>query len=479
MVNASRNNSFLRYGIALASTLIALIVAMLFYEPVGQLSPFFLFYAAVAVSAWFGGTRPGLAATALGAVATTHFLLEPRYVLDIDSHGDWGRLGLFTGVGALIACLNGALRTSQQRCKVEAAAARHAEARAKQLADANLIGVFFCDLNGTIETCNDAFVALVGRSRDELLSGQVAWRDITAPEHQERDRRALEELRECGICTPFEKDHVMIDGRRVPVLVGCAMIEGSAEDCVGFVLDLTERRRAEAEARAYQQRLQAVAAELMLAEERERRRIASVLHDVVGQHLALAQMKTDLLRRRAVEPDDARPLAEIHDLVDEAIRHTRSLTSELSPPVLYELGLVAAIQWLGDRLRDEHGVAFCLEDDGQRKPTTHETRLVLFQAVRELLVNILKHAKASACRVRIRRAETTIQIVVSDDGRGLIPASEPNGGSRDNGFGLFNIHERLHHLGGSMTIDSSPGTDGLTVTLVAPLEDHDDGGTHE
>lgn len=457
------------YGFAVLASLAAFAIALAMDAPFTRLSPFFLFYAAVAVSSWCGGTGPGLLATSLGALAGAYFLLEPHYSLRVQDRGDLARLVLFVLVGALIGSLNGALRSARQRWKAEAARARRSESRATRLAEANLIGVFFSDLDGNITEGNDEFLRLVDATRAELAQGSLNWRRVTAPEHDPRNHNALEELKRCGVCTPFEKDHILKDGRRAPVLMACALIDESQNDLVGFVLDLTQRKRAEAQAAAHQERLQALASELMLAEERERRRIATVLHDGVGQKLAFAKHKLRALRES--EPDHGRGdgLAEILDLVDQAVSDTRSLTSEISPPVLYELGLGPALQWLTDRVQEQHGIACGFDDDRQPKPMRHETRIVLFQAVRELLVNVVKHARADRCRVQLRREGDTAKVVVTDNGSGFDVAAVGQSAGRSNSFGLFNVRERLTYLGGKADIQSIPGA-GTTLELTVPLE---------
>jgi PAS domain S-box-containing protein len=455
----------IRYAVAAMSAAAAFFLALTLQHPWVTLTPFFLFYGAVAVSSWFGGIGPGLFATAIGAVAADYYLLAPHGSLRVQHPEDLARLVLFTLVGMLIASLNGALQRSQHRCEVEAMAARKSEARAKRLAEANLIGVFFSDLDGNIRWANQEFLRLLGKTPEELSSGHVNWLDVTAPEHRDRDENAIRELKECRICTPFEKDHLLRDGYRIPVLCGCAIVS-EIDDVVGFVLDLTERRKAEAEAKANQERLRAMGAELMMAEEHERRRVASVLHDsVVVQMLALAKLRVDSVRRTSDADAKAR-LTEVYETIDQAITQTRTLTAEISPPVLYELGLAAAIQWLGDRMRSEYGISFQLDGEKRRQPLSDEVRTMLFQAVRELMVNVVKHARASKCRVAVSRDDDhEIEILVEDNGTGFqMPASHDY---TKGGFGLFNIRQRLAHLGGNMRVESRPGG-GSRITITAP-----------
>jgi signal transduction histidine kinase len=155
-------------------------------------------------------------------------------------------------------------------------------------------------------------------------------------------------------------------------------------------------------------------------------------------------------------------------LVEEAIRDTRSLTFQLSPPVLHEIGLTAAIEWLAEHLGEQHGMKILVTRKSAREPAAMAVRVILFQAVRELAFNAIKHAQATAIAIDIRTVRGHLAIKVKDDGAGFDVGTQ-RGGTR-NGMGLFNIRERVQLIGGSMTIESQPGK-GTWVMLVAPLEE--------
>ena len=145
------------------------------------------------------------------------------------------------------------------------------------------------------------------------------------------------------------------------------------------------------------------------------------------------------------------------------------MTFELSPPILYELGLEAGIEWLTEQIQEKHGIQIGFEDDRQPKPMSEEIRITLFKATKELLINIVKHAQASKAKVSIWREDHSIRIRVEDDGVGF---STPEGKQlrKTTGFGLFNIRERIKYLGGDVVIESEPGR-GTRVNLSAPLEE--------
>ena len=219
---------------------------------------------------------------------------------------------------------------------------------------------------------------------------------------------------------------------------------------------------------SYQEQLRALAAELSLTEERERRVIAADLHDHIGQTLATARIKLGALAGARTSAAWKRGSEELQGLIEEAIRYTRSLTFELSSPVLYELGLAPALESLAERMQEKHGLAVAVEDDGAAKPMDDEVKVVLFKAVRELLMNVVKHSGAGRAKVALRRVDRDAEIVVEDQGVGFA-AQSPAASAERGGFGLFSIREGLRHCGGELAIQSE--TDGGTkVFLRAPLQ---------
>ena len=232
--------------------------------------------------------------------------------------------------------------------------------------------------------------------------------------------------------------------------------------------EVNERKKAEERLLIYQGKLRSMASELSLGEERLKRRLAIGVHDHIGQKLAISKIKIESLRKSVSSSKLAKTLEETHDLVAQAIKSTRSLTFELSPPVLYELGFEAAMKWLVRQTRERHGLSTKFIDDGQPKPLDNDVRVLLFQAVRELLVNVAKHAQAHNVEVSARRVGSEIQVRVEDDGVGFdMSRTSTQGYTRDE-FGLFSIRERLSHIGGYLDVESEPGQ-GARVTLVAPI----------
>ena len=211
--------------------------------------------------------------------------------------------------------------------------------------------------------------------------------------------------------------------------------------------------------------LRRLAAEVCLAEERERRRIAEDLHDHLGQALALIKIRLQRLRGDAVLGGHGPALDELVALGDQAIRFTRGLTFELSPPVLYELGLGPALEWLGEETARKHGLAVEVRDRS-RRPLPDDLKVMLWKSARELLHNVVKHARARRVAIDLRAPDGRVVLEVADDGRGF----DPEQARRDAGerFGLFSIEERLRQLGGRLELDTAPGR-GARVRLTADV----------
>lgn len=235
--------------------------------------------------------------------------------------------------------------------------------------------------------------------------------------------------------------------------------------------EITERKKAEKRLLSKQKQLRSLASELSLAEERERRRIAVTLHDSIGQTLALSKIKLGELRELSSSTDISAILEEIYKLIEVAIQETRSLTVELSPPVLYELGFEAAMEWLIEHVQDKYGILCDFISDRQPKPLDEDVRVILFQATRELMLNVVKHAKASNIKVSFYRIGDQVRIIVEDDGVGFDPVKIGMRANRARRFGLFSIRERLDYHSGNLQMESNPDQ-GTRVTMDVPLK-HD------
>ena len=231
--------------------------------------------------------------------------------------------------------------------------------------------------------------------------------------------------------------------------------------------EVARRTLAEKTLRRRSEQLRALTSELTLAEQRERRRLAEVLHDNLQQILVATKFQLTPLERSGDE-GVRQAAAKIDDLLDQSIAVSRGLTGELSPPILHEGGLVAALEWLARWMLDKHGLAVGLDVRGKVGELPEDITVLLFQSARELLFNVVKHARTVAARVHLDRTNDSLCLTVADEGAGFDPADLEDRGERQGGLGLFSIRERVGLLGGSMDIDAAPGR-GSRFTLAVPV----------
>ena len=205
------------------------------------------------------------------------------------------------------------------------------------------------------------------------------------------------------------------------------------------------------------------------AEARERKRLAQRLHDGFQQFLSAARLKAAIVRRK-LDPESAGSILQVERMLEQAIDESRALTTELSPPVLYDAGLGPAVEALAKSFERQRGIRVGVEIDRRAEPQEEQVRVLLFEAVRELLTNIAEHSQARSARIQIGLSKANhIDITVSDDGIGLDPAAIESTKRRHKLFGLMEIRERLKYIGGGMKFESAPG-EGTDVTLYVPSE---------
>lgn len=228
---------------------------------------------------------------------------------------------------------------------------------------------------------------------------------------------------------------------------------------------IIKRKQAEEKLHDYQNQLRKLALELSFAEEQERRRIAVGLHDDAGQSLYLIKMQLETLKG-SLSSGDLKSLNDTIENVKQTIHQIRTLTFELSAPILYELGFTAALKWLATQIREQYGIVINFREDKKQKPLDEKVSIFLYQSVRELLINVVKHSQARIVKLSVRKKDNHIQVDVKDDGIGYDPSQMSSQVKR--GIGLFFINERLRYIGGHFAIKSKPGH-GTRVSLSAPL----------
>jgi PAS domain S-box-containing protein len=314
---------------------------------------------------------------------------------------------------------------------------------------------------------NPAFSKMTGYSEEEIIDDPSII--LQGPDVDGAEWLKLESSQRMGKAFNIETVNYRKDGTKISLEWQIFPIKNEKGKITHFVSihrDISERKRAEGRVTAYQRQLRSLASELSLAEEKERRRIATMLHDHIGQTLAMAKIKSGALRDSLSSEGYKKDIDEIRTLLEKSIQYSKSLTFELSPPILYELGLEMAIEWLGEEMQKQYNILFEFEDDGKPKPLDRDVSVLMFQAVRELFMNVIKHSRAGKVKTSIRRYNTRIRIKVKDDGVGFDSSKV----DKVKTFGFFSIHERLRHFGGTFVIDTGPGR-GTRIILTAPLQE--------
>ncbi|MGD0551204.1 MAG: PAS domain S-box protein [Sedimentisphaerales bacterium] len=347
---------------------------------------------------------------------------------------------------------------------------RSAEVRFRSIFENTIVGLYRTTPNGRILLANPALIKMMGcRSFKQLANFNVEKNGYDPSTPRSIFKNLIKkEGRVIGLESVWRRS----DGTKLFVSESAFAVKDAKGKILyyeGTAQDITQRKEAEEKLMLYQQRLRSLASELSLAEERLRRRIAAELHDHIAQNLAISKIKLESLKSDA-KPGLAKSFKEVINLISQTIDTSRSLTFEISPPVLYELGFEAAVGWLVRQTRQRFGLDVEFINDEKPKPLNADIRILLFQAVRELLVNVVKHAKAKKAKVYARAVDDNIQVTVEDNGVGFdITALNPAKDFTKGGFGLFNIRERLDQIGGSVIIQSGRKK-GTQIIMTAPIE---------
>jgi PAS domain S-box-containing protein len=349
--------------------------------------------------------------------------------------------------------------------------------------------VIATDTAGRVSFLNRVAEELTGWSKDDAAGELVTEVFNIVNEHTRVTvEDPVSKVLQTGLIVGLANHTVLLrkDGGEVPIDDSGAPIRDGEGRVLGVVLvfrDITKAKAAEkaqrqlnetleqrvaertavAEARAKQ--LQTLAIELIESEERERRRVADLLHDDLQQILASARMQLQAACQ-ILPPEPI--LTTVEQLLEQSIGKSRSLSHELSPAILHHSGLVAALQWLSQQMRNRFGLEVQLELNGAQQFEHAPVRVFLFRAVQELLFNVVKHAGVKSARVALAGSDISLAITVSDQGLGLDPniLSSP---TLTTGFGLLRLRERARYIGGSLMVESAPGR-GSRFTLTVPLD---------
>ncbi|RPJ51133.1 MAG: PAS domain-containing sensor histidine kinase, partial [Methanobacteriota archaeon] len=324
---------------------------------------------------------------------------------------------------------------------------RQAAQYARSLIEASVDPLVTISTDGKITDVNRASEQVTGISRLQLIGSDFSDY-FTEPE---RARVGYEKVFRDGFVRDYPLELKHRDGLVTPVLYNASVYRdetgGRILGVFAAARDITKRKEMEKEMLAVHRKLRAMTSEIVLAEERSRQRLAADLHDTVVQTIGAVKLRSQLIQDQI--PRKARPIfTELQDMLTQSIAQARLIMAEMSPPVLYELGLIPAVEWLAEQIEDQHGIAIKFERENSIEPLEHEIKVLLFQATRELLMNIVKHAKSEGAVVKVSGNTDRVRIEVIDNGIGLDKKQAFRTDLSSGGFGLFSIRERLRHIGG-------------------------------
>ncbi len=289
-------------------------------------------------------------------------------------------------------------------------------------------------------------------------------------------RKLLEEiLKTNNVIYDYQIEHDFESIGRRTMLINARTLDHMELILLG-IHDITERHESELViSRAYTElekqkvRLQYLARELATAEQRERKRLASLLHDDLQQYLVALNWQLGAAIKQTKEESVGTALKQCVDLLKQAMKSSKDLTRELRPPVLYEDGLIPALHWLATEMHSRHGMTVTIEAKPFERRLDDDILAMLFESVRELLFNVVKHTGLKEAEVTVDHDEKWLRVTVSDHGKGFDQTKAEHYSKEGSGLGLFSIRERIQTFGGTMQISFLPDK-GTQVSLQVPMD---------
>ena len=314
---------------------------------------------------------------------------------------------------------------------------------------------------------NQAFELMTGYSRDELIGRNC--RLLQRDDRRQAGVKTIRKARASGqpvrvTLRNYRKDGTLFwsDLSLTPIFNE----SGELTHYIGVQEDVTHQRMEQARILRHKRQLHVLAERLIRTEAAERQKLACEVHDQVGQTLALCRMQLGELKRDLGGAPSPPALGEVCALLEAALKEARGLMAELSPPLLREMGLVAALQNLGEQQAQRYGIEVRVNVVIGRKPVPEEVTQLMFRAARELIINVGKHAAAQTVQVGLKLESSELVLTVGDDGKGFRTRRQVE--AADGGFGLLSIRERAAYMGGGLKVVSCPGQ-GTRVVLRLPL----------
>lgn len=328
-------------------------------------------------------------------------------------------------------------------------------------------GIVYSDWKGKILSVNSAFTKLIGMKKADLIEKKL----ILCAEGNlfgESLRKTLKFIKRALKGDAIKDYLIKIKG---------AELEFSTPNEKGLagltimIRDVTERNKARKNIELHQKNLATLSNELTMAEEKAKRHLAITLHDKLGQSLILANFKNNELNKKVKKPEHKKIISEISDFLEDAINESRNITYELSPPVLYEMGLVPAINWKLDEIEKNNNIKTSLINRSKSYEIDKRGQIILYRSISELLQNVIKHSKADKVNVSFRLLTNDYRITVSDNGVGFDFKSIRKKVLAQKKFGLFSIMERIKYIGGRVEIDAKHRR-GTKIIINMPIKNY-------
>jgi PAS domain S-box-containing protein len=315
---------------------------------------------------------------------------------------------------------------------------------------------------GRLIDVNDCMCQMLGYAREEILKLTVL--DFLEEEKRQAMPEFFRRLRQSGRMR-FETTLIRKDRQAVPVEVSGSILPFRGQYlALSIVRDISERQKATRELEHRARQLQKLAVELSETEDRERKRLAEILHDDLQQTLAAAKFQLGILDGRIRGDEELEEIVgQVKQMLKEAIEKSRSLSHELGPAVLSESSLEDTFEWLARQMETKHGLIVHIQTRGQADSSSEPVRAFLYKAAREILFNVVKHAKVSEASLRLQRVRNQLRLTISDKGQGF----DLDALVETPGFGLLSVRERVESLGGRMKIKSAVGK-GSTFLIAIP-----------
>lgn len=355
-------------------------------------------------------------------------------------------------------------------------------------------GLYTIDSQGLVTYMNPEAERLLGWKSRELLGRSM--HQVAHYKYRDGSPFPIEEwagfqvLRNGKVLRNFEDTFIRKDGSYFPVSYSSSPLRDPQDKIAGLVIvfqDITERKQAEEELRRWKNelevrvqtrtrellfsknRLRSLASQLSLTEEHQRRKLARDLHDYLVQLLVVGKMKLQELKKNVpLSPETEVLTCELEEVLQQALTYSRTTLAELSPPTLHETGLAESLKWLAERM-EQHGLRVEVHTSDYQSVHLSEDRVILlFQSVRELLFNVLKHAGVYEATVRMSSGpDGEVWIAVEDHGKGL-HADALQQAMEPGHLGLFAVQERMEAMGGRVELTSASGR-GTCVRVVLPI----------